>query len=85
MLLSYTIVDFNGAVDMQTCAPLTRSQCKVSDTQVTIRPVGLLYLLRVILSRFMFENSNGNLGRYFSCHPISLADFPMAHFIYFSC
>ena len=29
---------------MQICAPLTRSQCKVSDTQVTIRPVGLLFI-----------------------------------------
>ena len=41
MLLSYTIVDFylhvfyNGDVDMQICALLTKSQCKVSDNQVT--------------------------------------------------
>ena len=28
---------------MQICAPLTKSQCKVSDTQVTVRPVGLLF------------------------------------------
>ena len=28
---------------MQICAPLTRSHCKVSDTQVTVRPVGLLF------------------------------------------
>ena len=59
MLLSYTIVDFyyyNGAVDMQICTPLTRSQCKVSDTQVIVRPVGLLlskYQLFGIL--FLFE------------------------------
>ena len=28
---------------MQICPPLTKSQCKVSDTQVVVRPVGLLY------------------------------------------
>ena len=42
MLLSYTIVDFyfyynNGAVHMQICTLLTRIQCKVSDTQVTVK------------------------------------------------
>ena len=41
MLLSYTIVDFHlfydGPVDIQIWAPLTRSQCKVSDTQVNIK------------------------------------------------
>ena len=41
MLLSDTIVDFHlfydGAVDIQIWALLTRSQCKVSDTQVTIK------------------------------------------------
>ena len=56
MLLTYTIVEFyfvhitlyrNGTVDMQICAPLTRSQCKVPDTQVTARPVDLL--LRILL------------------------------------
>ena len=35
---------YDGAVDMQMCAPLTKSQCKVSDTQVTVRPVGLLFM-----------------------------------------
>ena len=47
MLLSYNIiVDFHlfyyGAVDIQICALLTRFQCKVSDTQVTVRACGLL-------------------------------------------
>ena len=42
MLRSYTIVDFNGSVDMQVCALLTRIQCKVSDTQVTIKACGPL-------------------------------------------
>ena len=50
MLLSYTIVDFdfyynNGAVGMQICTLLTRIQCKVSDTQVTVRACGPLVLL----------------------------------------
>ena len=39
---------------MQICAPLTRSQCKVSDTQVTIRPVGLLFI-------FFFNKRGGIL------------------------
>ena len=30
---------------MQICAPLKRSQCKVFDTQVTVRPVDLLFIL----------------------------------------
>ena len=30
----------NGAVDIQIWAPLTRSQCKVSDTQVTVKACG---------------------------------------------
>ena len=46
MLLSYTIVDFylfnNGAVDMQMYALLTRTQCKVSNTQVTVKACGPL-------------------------------------------
>ena len=45
MLLSYTIVDFdfyynNGAVYMQICTLLTKIQCKVSDTQVTVKACG---------------------------------------------
>ena len=40
MLLCYTTVDFylfyDGAVDMQICALMTR-QCTVSDYQVTIK------------------------------------------------
>ena len=46
MLLSNTIVDFHlfydGAVDIQIGALLTRSQCKVSDTQVTVQVCGPL-------------------------------------------
>ena len=46
MLLSYTIVDFHlfndGAVDIQIWAPPTRSQCKVCDTQVTVKACGPL-------------------------------------------
>ena len=46
MLLSDTIVDFHlfydGAVDIQICALLTRSQCNFSDTQVTVKACGPL-------------------------------------------
>ena len=46
MLLSYTIVDFHlfydEAVDIQIWAPSTRSQCKVCDTQVTVKACGPL-------------------------------------------
>ena len=46
MLLSYTIVDFHlfydGAVDIQICTLLTRRQCKVCDTQVTVKACGPL-------------------------------------------
>ena len=49
MLLSYTIVDFdfyynNGAVYMQMCTLLTGIQCKVSDTQVTVKACGPLVI-----------------------------------------
>ena len=46
MLLSYSIADFyllyDGAVDMPIWALLTRSQCKVFDTQVTVKACGPL-------------------------------------------
>ena len=46
ILLSDTIIDFHlfydGAIDMQKRALLTRSQCKVSDTQVTVKAHGPL-------------------------------------------
>ena len=58
MLLSYTIIEFhlcyNGAVDIQIWAPLTRSQCKVSDIQVTVQACGLL----VSRSYALFELKN---------------------------
>ena len=48
MLLSYTIVDlhlfYDGAVEIQILAPLTRSHCKVSDTQVTVKVCGPLVI-----------------------------------------
>ena len=57
MLLSVTIVDFNlfydGAVDIQIWALLTRSQCKVSDTQVTVKACGPL----VLVSEKTFANA----------------------------
>ena len=37
---------YKGAVDMQRCALLTSSQCKVSETQVTVKAYGpLVYKL----------------------------------------
>ena len=46
MLLSDIVVDFHlfydGAVDIKIGALLTRSQCKVSDTQVTVKACGPL-------------------------------------------
>ena len=48
MLLSDTIVDFHlfydGAVDIQIWALLTRSECKVSDTQVIFKAHGPLII-----------------------------------------
>ena len=48
VMLSYTMVDFHlfydEAVDIQIRAPLIRSQCKVSDTQVTVKACGPLVL-----------------------------------------
>ena len=49
MLLSDIIVVFHlfydGAIDIQIWALLTRSQCKVSDTQVTVKACGPLVLI----------------------------------------
>ena len=48
---------------MHICAPLTRSQCKVSDTQGTVRPVGLLLGIYLcikenILFKIMIKQNN---------------------------
>ena len=44
MLLSYVSVDcflfYDGAAEMQIWALLTESQCRVSDTQVTVMALG---------------------------------------------
>ena len=52
MLLSYTMVDFHlfydGAVDMQILALLTRSPCKFSDTQLTVKACGPLLYFHVL-------------------------------------
>ena len=72
MLLSDTIVDFHlfydWAVDIQIWALLTRSQCKVSDTQVTVKACGplvfILSTMRTIFTKlgtkhsWMKENQN---------------------------
>ena len=53
MLLSDTIVDFHlfydGDVDIQIWPLLTRSQGKVSDTQVTIKACGPLVILYIVI------------------------------------
>ena len=61
MLLSYTIVDFHlfydGAVDIQIWAPLTRSRCKVSEMQVTVKACGpLVFKTTQIFSRLIVIN-----------------------------
>ena len=60
MLLSDTIVDFHlfydGAVDIQICTLLTRSQCKVSDTQVTVKAHGPLVLKNMTLVMICKKN-----------------------------
>ena len=54
---SYTIVDFylfnNGAVDMQIWSLLRRSQCKISDTKVTIEALGPFIKDVCVLSTFV--------------------------------
>ena len=56
MLLSDTIVDFHlfydGAVDIQIRVLLTRSQCKVSDTQVTVKAHGPLVFVCLRLKAY---------------------------------
>ena len=57
MLLSYIIVDFylsyDGAVKMQIWAFLTISQCKVSDTLVTVKAcVPFVLIINILLSKF---------------------------------
>ena len=58
MLLSNTIVDFHllydGAVDIQIWALLTRSQCKVSDTQVTVKACGPLVKVKEWTNKLNF-------------------------------
>ena len=63
MLLSYTIVDFdfyynNGAVTMQICTLLKRIQCKVSDTQVTVKACGPLVCLQFTFLYIYSNTSN---------------------------
>ena len=69
MLLSYTIVDFHsffdGAVDIQIIAPLTRSECKVSDTRVTVKACGFFvhkcnnFMLNILFQPFTHILSTG--------------------------
>ena len=73
MLLSYTIIDFHlfydGAVDIQIWALLTRCQCKISDAQVILKACGpLVFLIDLqIKPLFLFEKPQKILkkGPYF--------------------
>ena len=61
MVLSYSMFDFqlfyDGAVDIQILAPLTRSRCKVSDTKVTVKACGpLVFKTTQIFSRLIVIN-----------------------------
>ena len=66
MLLSDTIVDFNlfydGDVDIQIWPHLTRSQCKVSDTQVTVKACGPLVSSKnhILIQKVFFDNLKKN-------------------------
>ena len=77
MLLSYTLVDFHlfydGAIDIQIWAPPTRCQCKVCDTQVSVKACGpLVNIVKVfpLFDEFLFENEHSPswvlLGHVFS-------------------
>ena len=60
MQLSSASVDFylfyDWLVDMQKCGLWTRSQCRVSDTQVIVKALGPL-IITVLCSFFMCENT----------------------------
>ena len=64
MLFSDTIIDFHlfydRAVDIQIWALLTRSQCKVSVTQVIVKARGLLFLWASHISLYFFHLKLGN-------------------------
>ena len=59
MLLSCAIVDFyqfyDMAVDMQIWALLTKSQCRVSDTHVTVKACGPLVKIHINCIKNFFE------------------------------
>ena len=61
MLLSYTMVDFHlfydGAVDIQIWALLTRSQCKASDTQVTVKACWPLFFSNLFAGTYLVDIS----------------------------
>ena len=65
MMLSYTIFIFmyyyNGTVGMKLCVILINSQCKFSDTQVTIKASGPLDL--DCYNSFFSQKANGYCDR----------------------
>ena len=78
VLLSYAIVEFyllyDGAVDMQIRSLLTRSQCRVADTQVTVKACGplVIFIYWKLCARhisWVWHNFYINaLGFSYSCH-----------------
>ena len=64
-----TFLFYNGAVDMQICALLTRSQCKVSDTQVTVKACGPLVYFLLLVSRRKLEKIDMLRGFFLKFNP----------------
>ena len=67
---------------MQIRAPLTKSQCKVSDTQVTVRPVGLLFWKTGI--RRKSEEKNGGVTNLLSTSRLVTCKISKYHLLMFS-
>ena len=58
MLISYANVDFlsrDGAANIQILGLLTRGQCRVSDTQVTIRPFDLSLICGILILQYNYR------------------------------
>ena len=49
---------------MQICAPLARSQFKVSDTQVDVRSVGFLLKVTIYVHKVKIPKKNVNKTKY---------------------
>ena len=78
MLFSYTMVAFllfyDGAVDIQIWALLTKSQCKISDTQVTVKACGSVFLCWRAWETSKVDFCDVFNGIYFSFFNTAIAD-----------